>query len=236
MSCFRSSLLLAALFSVGVHAPAQAVPLFFEGNLGVGFDATNADVLSLGIDILVDDTHTFEAAGDPALIADPDPIPLLSVSTSKVGEPFVPALPSFADPILATVLYTVTNTTGAVLDDEHLVFTLASVSGHPNVDPSEFAIDVPNLVLVQTPSCVGNALGPCVFGAVLLPLMNPGDVYQFQIVHLVADDLAGPNSTVVPSPALAYLNHTASPPSVPEPSFGALLLTGLAALGIRRRV
>jgi len=205
-------------------APARALPLYFDANLGVGFDSTNPDVVGLGIDRVLDGSDSFESAGDPSLF------PLLEVTTSLVAQPTVPALPSFADPILAEVLYTVTNTTGTVLDDELLVFTTGNtLAAYPELTPDEFGIDVPSIVLIQKASCVGNPGGPCVFGAVALPVMAPGAVFQFQIQHRMADTLSG--STVIPTPGLALLVHTA----VPEPAAATLVLLGLGALLLRTR-
>ncbi|MBW2316363.1 MAG: PEP-CTERM sorting domain-containing protein [Deltaproteobacteria bacterium] len=223
MSFLRSSLLLVAL-ALGVSSPAKAIPLFFEGNLGVGFDAADPDVVALGIDMVMDGSYTFVSAGAPALN------PELEVTTSLLAQPFVPASPSFADPILANVLYVVRNTTGAVLDDEHLVFTFGgNLNAYSELTPDEFGIDVPSVVLIQQASCTGNAVGPCVYGAVALPVMAPGAVVQFQIQHLMADTLSG--SLVIPTPGLAMLEHTV----VPEPAAAGLLLLGLGALLRHRR-
>ena len=142
-------------------------------------------------------------------------------------------MPSAATPIVATVLYTLTNTTGSVLDDEHLVFVSGNtLDAYPALTPDEFGIDVPGIVLVQTAACTGNPGGPCVFGAVTIPVLAPGAVFQFQIQHVLNDTLSG--STVIPTPGLALLQHT-SGPAVPEPAPLALALSGLAGLAVLGR-
>jgi hypothetical protein len=60
--------------------------------------------------------------------------------------------------------------------------------------------------------------------------MAPGAVHQFTLTHLMADTLSG--STVVPSPGLALLQHTA----VPEPGEALLCAIGLAGLAAAGRV
>jgi len=218
----RTALLWTACSLVVAAAPARALPLYFDANLGVGFDPTNPDVVAHGVDLVLDGSHHFEAAGDPSLS------PLLEVTTSLAAQPTVPASPSFTDPILADVVYTVTNSTGALLDDELLVFTTGdTLTAYPALTPEELGIDVPGMVLIQKASCLGNPGGPCVFGAVALPVMAPGAVFQFQIQHRVADTLSG--STVIPTPGLALLVHTA----VPEPATAGLVLLGLGALRFR---
>jgi hypothetical protein len=217
MSLARRSLLLAALPLLGLAAPAQAVPLYFGGNLGVGFDPSDPAVVGEGIDVVMDGSYAF--------VTPPQ------VDVSLVGVPTVPGTIDFATPITATVQYTVTNDTGSVLDDEHLAFTYGgNLGAWPELTPDEFGLDVPGLVLVQQASCTGNPVGPCVFGAVALPVMAPGAVHQFTLTHLMADTLSG--STVVPSPGLALLQHTA----VPEPGEALLCAIGLAGLAAAGRV
>jgi len=223
-SSIRSLSLVALIGLVLAAAPARAVPIYFEGNLGVGFDAADPKVVAEGIDIVMDGSYEFLSAGAPSLS------PLLEVTVALVGAPTVPTTIDFTTPITATVQYTVTNTTGSVLDDEHLAFTYGgNLAAYPQLTPDEFGLDVPGLVLIQKATCTGNAIGPCVFGAVALPVMAPGAVYQFTLTHVMADTLSG--STVIPSPGLALLQHTA----VPEPGAALLWLVGLAALGSARR-
>jgi hypothetical protein len=136
-----------------------------------------------------------------------------------------PTPPSFANPLRANVRYTVVNTTGRLLAGELLVFTRGAVDAPspqspdpwPFIEPAEFGLDSAGLVLVQA--------APYVFGAVVLPLLSPGQVHVFQLMHVVAAPLGG---TVIPSPGLALLGRGASPPSVPEPGLAALLLAPLA--------
>jgi hypothetical protein len=211
--------ILAALVSAG---PARAVTLYFDGNLGVGLDAADPDVVALGVDLVLDGSYAFLSAGSPSIS------PLLEVTTSLVGVPTVPATPSFADPILATVQYTVTNTTGAPLAGDYLAFTYSGLlDAYPQLDPEEFGIDVPGIALLQTASCSGNPGGPCVFGAVALPALGPGGVFQFQITHVLADSLSG--STVIPTPSVALVQQ------VPEPAAALLVGSALLALALRRR-
>jgi len=225
MSRSRISLSFVALALFALSTPARAVPIYFEGNLGVGFDPADPDVVAEGVDIVMDASYAFGSAGAPSLS------PLLEVTVALLGVPTAPATIGFATPITAFVQYTVTNTTGAVLDDEHLAFTFGgTLAAYPQLTAEEFGLDVPGLVLVQQASCTGNPVGPCVFGAVALPVMAPGAVHQFSITHVMADTLSG--STVIPSPGLAMLQHTA----VPEPGVTLLVLVGIvAAWGDLRR-
>lgn len=222
MRLVRSSLWIAALAALVAAGPARAVTLYFAGNQGVGFDAADPDVVALGVDLVLDGSYAFLSAGSPSIS------PLLQVTTSLVGAPTVPALPSFANPILATVRYTVTNTTGAALAGDYLAFTYSgTLAAYPQLSPDEFGIDVPGIALLQTASCSGNPIGPCVFGAVALPAMAPGAVFQFQITHVMADTLSG--STVIPTPSLALVQQ------VPEPGAALLVTSVLLALSRRRR-
>lgn len=229
MSLSRIPFSLAVVVACLLAAPARAVPIYFQGNLGVGFSATDPAVVAEGIDVVMDPSYDFLSAGAPSLS------PVLEVTVALVGTPVVPPTIDFSTPITATVKYTVTNTTGSVLDDEYLVFTYGgNLAAYPQLTPDEFGIDVPGIVLVQKTSCTGNATGPCVFGAVALPVLAPGAVHQFTITHLMADTLSG--STVIPSPGLALLEHTATPPEVPEPGAAWLVLAAFAAAWRVRRV
>ncbi len=199
--------------------PVHATPLYFEGPSAWGFDG--ADLAGMPIHLVVDGSYTWDSAGDPSLS------PSLSVVTELLGligsEPMPP---SFATPLLGNVRYTVTNTTGTTLDNEYLVFTLGAVDGAPDpwpfIEPHEFGLDSDGLLLLHA--------APYYFGAVLLPVLAPGEMHTFELVHVVADDLAG---TVIPTPGLALLvNHT-----VPEPAAMLLFLLGglgLAGMGRRR--
>jgi hypothetical protein len=213
MRVTRSRILCLSVLLLGlVRAPlASATPLFFAGPGGWGFSVD--DLVGMPIAVAVDGSHSWQGAGDPALL------PSLEVTTTLVGLVGPePPLPSFASPLLAVVEYTVTNTTGMALDDELLVFTLGAVDGTPDpwplIEPHEFGIESPDLVLVHA--------APYYFGALPLPAMAPGAVHVFQIVHVVADALGG---TVVPTPGLALL--VSQSVSVPEPRLALLL--GLAA-------
>jgi len=218
MTLARSSLLLAVLVGATLATPARAVPLFFEGNLGMGFDPADPDVVALGIDLVF-------GAGDAIVLPAPP-----FVETELVGAPVVPAVPSVATPIVANVRYTVTNTTASVLDGDYLVFSSGdTVGAYPELTPDELGIDVPGILLLQTATCMGNPGGPCVFGAVALPVMAPGAELVFEIQHVMRDTLSG--NTVIPSPAVALLDRT----EVPEPAVTILLGVGLAAGAAARR-
>lgn len=222
MRVTRFQMLCLSVLLLGLlRAPAaSATPLYFEGPGAWGFSV--GDLVGMPIAVVVDGSHSWDSAGDPALL------PSLEVTTTLVGllGP-EPPLPSFASPLLAVVEYTVTNTTGTALDGELLVFTLGAVDGTPDpwpfIEPHEFGIDSPDLVLVHA--------APYYFGALPLPAMAPGDVHVFQLVHVVADALGG---TVVPTPGLALL--VSESVSVPEPRLGLLLglVAGAAMLRARR--
>ncbi|HKJ23675.1 MAG TPA: hypothetical protein VKB65_02555, partial [Myxococcota bacterium] len=131
MSFPRCSLSLVALTWLALAAaPARAVPIYFEGNLGVGFDPADPKVVAEGIDIVMDGSYEFLSAGAPSLG------PLLQVTVALVGVPTVPANISFTTPLTAVIQYTVTNTTGSVLDDEHLAFTYGgNLAAYPQLTP-----------------------------------------------------------------------------------------------------
>jgi len=216
-------LLLAVLASAWLAPTARAVPLYFEGPDGFGFDPSNPEVASLPIALVVDAGWGWETAGAPSYA------PVLQVTTSLLGllgpEPMPP---TFANPLRANVRYTVVNTTGRVLDGALLVFTRGAVDASspqlpdpwPFIEPPEFGLDSAGLVLVEASAYV--------FGAVFLPQLGPGDVHLFELVHVVAAPLGG---TVIPSPGLALLD----PLAVPEPGTTILVLASLACGSLRAR-
>lgn len=228
---------LACLTALAIAPQASALPLYFEGPDGFGFDP--ADVAGMPIAFTVTPTQSFETAGDPTFFS---PAPLLSVTTSLVGllapEPMPP---TFATPLIAEVQYTVTNTTGSVLDNEWLLFTLGAVDGFPDpnadpdpwpfIEPDEFGLDSDGFQLV--------AFNNFIFGGILLPLLQPGEIHQFNLVHFVADSIEGANSPnpdglTIPSPGLALVIDPTIP--VPEPAPAALVLLAGVALARARRI
>jgi len=202
---------------------AQALPLYFETPGGWGFDA--ADVP--GPVQAAPAGAAWRPAGDPAFGV------VLSVTTDLAGVVGTePASPSFTDPLRARVTYTVTNTTGALLQDDFLVFTRAGVDAaspgdpdpFPTLEPAEFGLDSAGLLFLSA--------SPYVFGSVALPTLGVGATWQLELVHVVADGLGG---RVVPSPGLAFLDR-ALPPAVPEPGPTPLALLALMAWLARLRL
>jgi hypothetical protein len=227
MRGITTKLLLAVLAGAFLAPAARAVPLYFEGPAGYGFDPADPAVAALPIALVVDAGWGWETAGAPSYS------PVLQVTTSLIGligpEPMPP---TFANPLRANVRYTVVNTTGRVLDAALLVFTRGAVDAPspqspdpwPFIEPPEFGLDSAGLSLVAASSYV--------FGAVFLPQLGLGAMYQFQLVHVVAAPLGG---TVIPSPGLALLDQRGEPPVVPEPAAALLVLAACAGLGLRRR-
>jgi hypothetical protein len=227
MRGITTKLLLAVLAGTFLAPAARAIPLYFEGPGGFGFDPADPAVAALPISLGVDAGWGWETAGAPSYS------PALQVTTSLSGligaEPMPP---TFAHPLLADVRYTVVNTTGRLLDGAWLVFTRGAVDAPsaqssdpwPFIEPPEFGLDSAGLSLVAASSYV--------FGAVLLPQMSPGAVHQFQLVHVVAAPLGG---TVIPSPGLALLDQLGGPPAVPEPRSAVLFLAALVFAALRRR-
>jgi hypothetical protein len=222
IAALAAALWLAPVAIVAGAPAARALPLYFEGPDGWGFDA--ADVVGT-VHAIASDAD-WRSAGDPSFGTE------LSVTASLVGVVGVePVSPDFAVPLRARVRYTVTNTTGARLEDEILAFTFAPVdppSGggadpFPTLEPGEFGLESAGLLYL--------AFSRYVFGAVGLPDLGPGESWQFERIHVVADDLGG---RVVPSPGLALLMRDA-PLSVPEPAPWVLVLLAAGAARRARR-
>lgn len=251
MVFLRAMTLMAALLLAGASAPALTLaetnPLFFPmGGANTGFDAgavaASGEPISWeatpATPILCAGAGAFEDSGVCEGLSGYQ----LTVVSEELQRPIdenpqaMGTAPSAANPLIATSLWTVTNTSEVAFDDPLvLVFNSVDLTGNPFVDPYpdlEIGLDANEFGLVRYTASGSESF----FGGAAMGALGPGESASFLVRYVINDplplvpDLVPPEGPDLVLPRLLVFGIV-----VPEPGTAALLATGLAALAARRR-
>ena len=153
----------------------------------------------------------------------------LSVDQLTLTEQQNPGSPSFANPIIADAVWSVTNLSAGTLVAPLLVFTSVDPLGLYPIALPPTGLDADGLELLAY--SVGG--DDYVYGAIVLPDLAEGESALVNLRYVVAGAVdSGDLDDVLPPLALAVLG---SYEVVPEPGTAALLAMSLVALGFARR-
>jgi hypothetical protein len=221
----------AAIALVGAAASASALsvrdtrPLWFDGPGGYGLDPAAVAAAGLVAAFQADSEDSWLDAGDSRL-----GLPIaIDVDLGKVykNPQARGGSPTRSRPFIADSSWTITNESGAALDDALLVFTLGDSSGRRR--PKPVALDG-NLIEILEYSHDGVDYR---FGAVRLGDLAEGDSATVTVRYIVGKSLARKQSRLL-LPPLGVSAVTGWTP-VPEPTTAAAVGLGLLVLGAVRR-
>jgi hypothetical protein len=220
----------AALVLAATSASALSIgdtrPLWFDGPDRYGFDAAAVAAAGFSPIYSADAEDSWLDAGDSRL-----DLPIaIDVDLGKVHKnpQARGGTPTRNKPVIADSTWTVTNESGAALDDALLVFTLGDSSGRRR--PKPVALDG-NLVEILEYSHEGVDYR---FGAVRLGDLAPGASTTLTVRYIVGARLARKRDRLL-LPPLGVSTVTGWT-LVPEPATAAALGLGLLALGVARRL